>query len=147
MGKPTSNGCSITFISTISSYNLVQGYLSTLPSLAKRPFESKSTRINRKSWVNGKANRPNVSFPIPQTFFSYFHFLFYLILGFPSFVSFNFTFALYLIICLTFINYQITFLGTNSYNHSLVQIHFRSPLSIESLFGLQNIRGNQFGSM
>jgi hypothetical protein len=68
----------------------------------------------------GRPIWPDLSFPIPQSFLSYFHFLFYLILIFPSFVSFTFTFALSLIVYLTFINYQITFAGTESYNHSLV---------------------------
>jgi hypothetical protein len=37
--------------------------------------------------------------------------------------------------------------SSESYNHSLVQIHFGSHLPIENLFGLQNLRGNQSGSM
>jgi hypothetical protein len=101
MGKPALNVCSVYFDNLWLQFN---SWLSMHPPLlAKRPFESESTKINRESWGNGKANRHDLSFPIPHSFLSYLIFLFHLILFFFSFVLFTFTFALSFIVYLTFL--------------------------------------------
>jgi hypothetical protein len=87
----------------------------------KKPFESGSTRRNKESWGKGKTNKPDISFAIPQSFVSYFHFLFYLILVFHlSYLIYFLTFALPFMFHLAFINFQTTLGDTESYNHSLV---------------------------
>jgi hypothetical protein len=123
IGKLTLNGCSV-FISTISGYNATHGSICIIFSLAKKTFESGSTIRNREIWGKGKNNRPDISFSIPKSFLSYFHFLFYLILVFHlSYLIYFLTFAFSFIFHLAFINFQTT-LG-ESYNIQ-VHIHFGS---------------------
>jgi len=68
-------------------------------------------------------------------------------------ITFNFVFSSHILILsirlshlhvlhslLTIMNYQFYLASTTSYTHLSVQIHFKSRLPIEKIFGLQNLK-------
>lgn len=114
-------------------------------SWPKIPLRMKvKEKIGRYGGLSGMPMVVTLHFAFPSLL-SYFIFFFfhYFIFFFPlTFVSLNFHIFFILQCLLNFFLFPNFIVGTKSYIHVSVQIHFGSYLLIESIFGLQNLEGN-----